>query len=198
MIEPTKGNWTWENADAVMASADERGLKVLPILCYGCSYTGHNSPGVTHYVADEDMDSWCLYVTNFVTRYRSRIEAVEVWNEPDYSWFWTSTREQYAKLLKRTYTEVKAVAPEVKVVLGGLCSGNWDYLASLYGDGERPTSRLGPSPRRTASPSRGSTRRASRATRRATPTATKSPTARNGAPAPTPLTHIHTPRRRPA
>lgn len=133
-IEPTQGTWSWAHTDAVMDKAWERGVNVLPILCYGSWYTGNRT-----YVPSADMDLWTNYVTKVVQRYTTRhpgqLTAVEVWNEPDITSFWTGTAAEYATLLQRTYSAVKAVAPSVTVVLGGLTSGNWSYLSTLYGAG---------------------------------------------------------------
>ena len=136
MIEPTQGNWSWSNTDAVMATAAERGVKVLPILCYGCAYTGHDAVG-SRFVSAEELDAWSTYVSNVVTRYRSQFTAVEVWNEPDNSTFWNGTTAEYVAILQRAYTTVKAIDPSITVVLGGLTARATDFLSSLYSAGAR-------------------------------------------------------------
>ena len=123
----TNGTMWWQVLDATFASAESRGIQLLPIL------TGYNR--VTGAQAYEDLDSWSEFVRQFVTRYKDRISAVEVWNEEDYDYFWTGTAEQYAALLTRTYTTVKAVDSSIKVVLGGLTSNSSSYLSSLYSNG---------------------------------------------------------------
>jgi hypothetical protein len=40
----------------------------------------------------------------------------DVWNEPDSSYFWPGTREQYLEMVYRTYTVIKAHDPNYKVV----------------------------------------------------------------------------------
>ena len=136
MIEPTQGNWSWSNTDAVMATAAERGVKVLPILCYGCAYTGHDAVG-SRFVSAGELDAWSTYVSNVVTRYRSQFTAVEVWNEPDNSTFWNGTVAEYVAILQRAYTTVKAIDPSITVVLGGLTARATDFLSSLYSAGAK-------------------------------------------------------------
>ena len=123
----TNGTMWWQVLDSTFASAESHGVQFLPIL------TGYNR--VTEAQAYEDLDGWSEFVRQFVTRYKDRISAVEIWNEPDHPSFWSGTAAQYAALLQRTYATVKAVDPSIKVVLGGLTSGNWDYLSTLYGEG---------------------------------------------------------------
>ena len=136
MIEPTQGNWNWANTDAVMSTAAERGVKVLPILCYGCFYTGHDAVG-SRLVPAGELDAWSTYVSNVVTRYRGQLTAVEVWNEQDIATFWNGTVAEYVAVLQRAYTTVKAIDPNITVVLGGLTSRATDFLDSLYSAGAK-------------------------------------------------------------
>ena len=129
--EPSRGTWNWTRFDNVMDSADARGVKILPILGYGSAYGGHNGDN-NRYVGSDEMDGWCAYVSNVVTRYRGRISAVEVWNEPNLRLFWSGTTNQYVALLQRTYTAVKSIDPGITVVLGGIAGIDNMYLDGLY------------------------------------------------------------------
>ena len=137
MCEPAQGTWDWTTFDAIMSDAAARGIRVLPILCYGSAYSphGHSASGCGY--VDDDLDGWCTYVSNVVTRYRSQLTAVEVWNEPDHSTFWTGTDAQYVALLKRTYATVKAIDPNITVVLGGLTARATDTLSAYYAAGAK-------------------------------------------------------------
>ncbi len=123
----TNGTMWWQVLDLTFASAESHGVQLLPIL------TGYNR--VTGAQAYEDLDGWSEFVRQFVTRYKDRISAVEIWNEPDHPSFWSGTAAQYAALLQRSYATVKAVDPSIKVVLGGLTSNSSSYLSSLYSNG---------------------------------------------------------------
>ena len=123
----TNGTWSWWRTDEVFASAESHGIRLLPIL------TGHNR--MTGAKAYEDLDGWGEFVRVFVTRYRDRLNAVEIWNEPDNSSFGLVPEAQYAALLQRAYAEVKAVDSSITVVLGGLCNNSWNYLSNLYSNG---------------------------------------------------------------
>ncbi|MBR1837923.1 MAG: cellulase family glycosylhydrolase, partial [Kiritimatiellae bacterium] len=128
-IEPSRGTWQWDRFDAIVADAEAHGIQILPILDYGSAYGGHPQ------LVSDDMDGWLAYVRAVLTRYAGRFPAVEVWNEPDYSVFWSGTAAQFATLVQRTYAAVKAVDSSITVVLGGLTGANWDYLSSLYAAG---------------------------------------------------------------
>ena len=71
---------------------------------------------------------WARFVFQTATRYRGKVQAWEIWNEPDFTptagtgWFgfWSGSVEQYAQLLKVGYLAVKAADPNATVVMGGM------------------------------------------------------------------------------
>ncbi len=134
-IEPTQGNWQWGKFDAIMDDAEARGIQILPILDYGSAYGGHDK------LVSDDLDGWLAYVRNVLTRYRGRLPAVEVWNEPNITsgdWvFWSGTTAQYVTMLRATYNAVKAIDPSIKVVLGGLAGDCESYVSDLYSNGAK-------------------------------------------------------------
>ena len=123
----SSGTWSWGQIDNVFASAESHGIRLLPIL------RGTNP--VTGGEAYDDLDAWCEFVRQFTTRYQGRLCAVEIWNEPDISTFWTGTATQFATLVQRSYAAIKAIDPSITVVLGGVTAGGTDFLSSLYSNG---------------------------------------------------------------
>ena len=71
---------------------------------------------------------WARFVYQTAKRYRGKVHAWEIWNEPDFTpnastdWFgfWDGTIEDYARLLKVGYLAVKAADPDAIVVMAGL------------------------------------------------------------------------------
>jgi len=60
----------------------------------------------------------------------------EIWNEEDYSGFWTGTPADYARLLKVAYLAARHADPQAKIIFGGLANfqkPNWlkDTLAVI-------------------------------------------------------------------
>ena len=128
-IEKRPGEYDFSVYDAVMDEARGRGVKVLPILDY-------DNPKVYPDFAWQHPQEWCAFVTAVVKRYRHRLEAVEVWNEPNIP-FWKPNPDaaQYAKFLKLTYECVKRVAPEIRVLMGGTAGLDRGFFAQLYAAG---------------------------------------------------------------
>ena len=88
---------------------------------------------------DDPNNHWGNYVYTVVSRYGDRVKHWEMWNEPEWSYFWTGTSTQYARLLKVGYQATKAACPDCTVLFGGLHYwANQDYywwvLSQLHSD----------------------------------------------------------------
>ena len=72
----------------------------------------------------KDPDAFAAYAANMAGRY-PQVEAWEVWNEPNTSFFWRPAVDAaaYTTLLKKTYRAVKAANPNARIILGGLSPG---------------------------------------------------------------------------
>jgi hypothetical protein len=76
---------------------------------------------------------WARFVYAAVARYAPQIRHWEIWNEPDYPFFWNSSVQDYYRLLKVAYIAAKFADPGSTVLLGGLAiyiSPGW--LESLF------------------------------------------------------------------
>ena len=79
---------------------------------------------------------WARFVADIVARYKpggwlatqegwpegAGISHWEVWNEPDFAFFWSGTVEEYYRLLKVAYLAAKFADPDCTVIVGGLAN----------------------------------------------------------------------------
>jgi hypothetical protein len=80
-----------------------------------------SSPPQGLYLAwDDPNNHWGDYVYTIVSQYGDRVKHWEMWNEPEWDYFWTGTSTDYARLLKVGYQATKAACPDCKVLFGGL------------------------------------------------------------------------------
>jgi hypothetical protein len=63
---------------------------------------------------------WAEFVYNTVLRYQDRVKVWEIWNEPEWSWFWLGSEAEYAQLLKVGYQATKAACSDCTVLFAGL------------------------------------------------------------------------------
>jgi len=78
-----------------------------------------------------DAASW------LATRYRGRIQAYEVWNEPNNSDFFSGTAAQYVALLKAAYARIKAADSSALVVFGSVMYNDASWISNAYAAGAR-------------------------------------------------------------
>lgn len=68
----------------------------------------------------DPVNHWGRFVYTTVSRYGDRVQHWEMWNEPEWDYFWTGTSTDYAQLLKVGYQATKAACPDCTVLFGGL------------------------------------------------------------------------------
>ncbi|MDO4629626.1 MAG: beta-galactosidase [Planctomycetia bacterium] len=119
-IERTQGTWNFEHLDKVMKNAEEQRMQILPILDYHTSWA---DPAYKH------PEAWLEYVRRTVTHFKDKIRYWEVWNEQNLKGFWHDTPDPvaYAEFLKKTYTTIKEIDPDLQVVYGGLAGVPRDF-----------------------------------------------------------------------
>jgi hypothetical protein len=95
-----------------------------------------------------DFDFWCPsqreqdYAEAFdfvVSRYKDKVSAFEVWNEPNVPQFWCNQSQplasEYQSLLSTTYNQVKPKYPQETILGVSLAGTDTDYLNKLYQNG---------------------------------------------------------------
>ncbi|HEX3324634.1 MAG TPA: hypothetical protein VHR65_05830 [Solirubrobacterales bacterium] len=145
-VQPkAKGGYDWSSVDPAVAVAARHGLTVLPFL-YGTPRWIANKPTTLPIDSGRARKAWLAFVTAAVKRYGPEgefwsehdpvvaginyvpavplpapIRTWQVWNEANFFYFaYPVSPSRYARLLKLTYTTIKATDPTAKVILSGL------------------------------------------------------------------------------
>ncbi|MBI2862684.1 MAG: hypothetical protein HYX89_07680 [Chloroflexi bacterium] len=89
--------------------------------------------------AINSQNYWARFVNTTVLRYKpggvlaqqrgwgpnQGLRTWEMWNEPDFSWFWSGSVADYVRLLKVGYLAAKAADPQAQVLVGGMMYWEW-------------------------------------------------------------------------
>ncbi len=147
-IDPNFGDSTWAKFDDIVDRANGLGLKVLfrvdtsPRWARSADAPDGLAPPVN------DADYWD-FVAEVVTRYRGRVAAYQVWNEPNLNSEWGRRPPDavaYARLLRGASERIRAIDPSAPVLMAALAptlTENADalndlvYLQRLYDAGVR-------------------------------------------------------------
>ena len=125
-LEPTRGHYDWSTLDVDVSAAARHGVPVLLTLGQSPSWASARPDDPSPYgtstspAEPADPGTWTAYVTALAQRYRGRIEAYEVWNEPNLPLFYTGTPETMAALAQAAAAAVHAADPGALVVSPGL------------------------------------------------------------------------------
>jgi hypothetical protein len=122
-VQPTSSTqFLWGYFDAIVAAANDRHLKVLPILAYTPSWAGRVPPGTSDKYPPTDPNLFATFAAQAVARYAPHgVHTWEIWNEPNVGGFWAPSADPtgYKNLVSAAVTAMKAVDPTAFIITGG-------------------------------------------------------------------------------
>lgn len=135
--ELSKGVMTLQPFAQMPGRLKAGGVETLMILDYGnplYSTGGRTNEIPTEGEFLEKFVDYCKFIAN---NYKGVIKYYEIWNEPNNSQFNETgvTPEGYAKMLKRVYTELKKIDPEITVVGCATVHVPYDWLKRVFDAG---------------------------------------------------------------
>jgi polysaccharide biosynthesis protein PslG len=127
-----RSDWYVERLDRAVEGARARRMQVLVTLWTTPGWA-NGDRGRT--VPPDDPGQYARVATWLADRYRGRVAAWEVWNEPNSSDFFTGDAAAYVRLLKAAAPGFHAGDPDARVVLGGPSYNDTDWLEQVYAAG---------------------------------------------------------------
>jgi len=141
-----KGTYDWSRVDWIVYECNKLGLDLLVRIDHQPQWAGGNFPtnGPPNDYADLGDFLYAM-----ASRYKGRIRAYEVWNEPNLAREWGGrppNAAQYVEMLKIAYMRIKQADPSAMVVSAGLApttaSGaiatpDMDFLRQVYALGAK-------------------------------------------------------------
>ena len=133
-IEPMPGAWDWTQADRILAEVERRGLRLIARLGQVPFWArGEGGTSSAHDGPPAKMDDWAEFCRTLASRYRGRIAAYQIWNEPNLSREWGDQPPDaaaYVELLAACSRAIRQVDPQAILISAGLApTGNNDAVA---------------------------------------------------------------------
>jgi hypothetical protein len=127
-LEPRPGEWNFAQLDRDVAMAEQHGVGLLLTLGQSPRWASMrpNDPPAWRPggpAPPRDEEDWKRYVRTVAVRYRGRIRAFEIWNEPNLKNSFTGTREQLVALAQDAYQIIHQVDPTAIVVSPSVTGG---------------------------------------------------------------------------
>jgi hypothetical protein len=124
-VEPTRDQFHWAVTDQFVAGAEYYSLDVVVRLDQHPAWASQVDLALN--APPDDLQDYYNFVYRVAERYRGRVKAYIIWNEPNLAIEWGGRRPDaaaFTELLKEGYQAVKAADPEALVVSAGLAPTN--------------------------------------------------------------------------
>ena len=142
-----KGAYNWYFSDLIVDEVEKAGLKLLARIDRQPFWS--QGPGADLYLhgPPRDLADFQDFCHVLADRYRGRIHAYQVWNEPNLSREWGESEPnaaEYVDLLRACFNGIKAADPEAVVISAGLAPTGIDlpdaipderFLTEMYAAG---------------------------------------------------------------
>jgi hypothetical protein len=120
-LEPQKGHWDFSRLDQYVSAAQSQGVEVLLPLGLSPAWasarpTEPSAYGPGNAAEPANISDWQDYVRRVAMRYKARIRAYEIWNEPNLPDFFSGKPETMMRLTREAYKILKEVDDTVMVV----------------------------------------------------------------------------------
>jgi hypothetical protein len=149
-VDPKFGDSTWAKFDDIVAGANDMGMNV--VLRLDTSPRWALPPGAADGLGPPmRYDDYWDFVQLAAERYRGRVQAYQIWNEPNLTIEWgrqPPDPRDYARLLRGAAERIRRVDPQARVVMAALAptlTENQDaqnelvFLQRLYDVGAKGT-----------------------------------------------------------
>ena len=137
-LEPLPGEWTWEQADRILSEVERHDLRLIARLGKVPAWAradalAAGSENAAHDAPPANLEAWSNYCFRLAARYRGRIAAYQIWNEPNLSREWGNRPPDaagYVELLAACSTAIRKADPDAILISAGLSpTGNNDKSA---------------------------------------------------------------------
>jgi hypothetical protein len=86
------------------------------------------------YIAPENIPLFLRYVENTVSRYRGKVDAWEIWNEPNWT-FWKGSNKEFYELTRLTAQKIRETDPDALILGGALWRVPENFINAMFKSG---------------------------------------------------------------
>ena len=117
-----KGAFEWNEPDRIVDAISQAGLKIIARVDNQPQWASTSVQWPGSGPPDNPKD-WSDFLTALATRYKGRIQAYEIWNEPNIDREWGNKQpdaKAYASMLQASAQAIRAADPQALVVSAGM------------------------------------------------------------------------------
>ncbi len=148
--EPAPGQWDWAEWDGIVEGAAARGLQVILVLEDAPDWAKSPKDVSIAGAPPREPETFARFAERVAARYRGKVAAYQVWDEPNLGAHWGSdgvNPAAYAALLSATYQGLRRGDADAIVLAAGLAPttertpanmSDLDFLRGMYAAGAGP------------------------------------------------------------
>jgi hypothetical protein len=122
-LELRPGEWNFSSWDRYVDDSKAAGKKLIAILAYDTPWI-HKGKNVRDTIGSQELPHYLNYVETVVTRYKGRIDAYEIWNEPNMlNRFWKGSDKDFFTMTIATAQVIRRIDPDARILAGSLWRG---------------------------------------------------------------------------
>jgi hypothetical protein len=129
-IEPAPEEWDFTRYDSLVDNCKNHGKKILAVLAYDTPWLYKNGK-TRKYISPENLPRYLRFVEETVNRYRGKVDAWEIWNEPNW-FFWKGPKKDYFELARVTAQRIRELDPETPVLLGAFWRTPNSFIREMF------------------------------------------------------------------
>jgi hypothetical protein len=143
-----KGTFEWNEPDRILDAVAPTGLKVIARVDNQPQWASSRVtwPGTS---PPDNPNDWTDFLRALATRYRGRIHAYEIWNEPNLDREWGDRQpdpREYTAMLRASYEVIKQADPQAMVLTAGMSPTttrgaqaipDLDFYRAMYAEGAK-------------------------------------------------------------
>jgi hypothetical protein len=123
-----KGQYDWSRTDRIVDQVERAGLKLIVRLSQDPDkpFWGGNPP--------QNGGDFADFVAAVASRYKGRIHAYQIWNEPNLAREWGQKKPDpagYVRMLESAYSAIKGVDPNAIVITAGMAPTGTDTSEAM-------------------------------------------------------------------
>ena len=128
-VEPQQNQFDFQLMDKYVALAQEHNVKILYVMSNTPQWAAADpsatgTPGTPGGASPpRDFQDWANFVTTFVTRYKGKIAAYELWNEADLPGYWVGNVQQMVQICQTAHDIIKKIDPGATVLAPSVVAG---------------------------------------------------------------------------
>ena len=132
-IEREQGNFNFTWYDNFVNTAKLNNKKVIAVLAYDVEW--FKKKGENHrYVSNKNISHFLNYVESTVNHFTGRVDAWQIWNEPNWI-FWNGSDNEFFELSKRAAKKIREIDPDAYIIGGGFLRSPANFIKNFHKSG---------------------------------------------------------------